>query len=259
MIPFFRTLFFFVVFWAHQLLILPFLLLFWLRNRGKDPFHHVHSIHWVTSTWGKLVCGLGGVHRTLIDHSGLGPEETALYVSNHQGDFDIPVLLASIPRPLGFVAKKELAHIPLVSQWMRVMGCVFLDREDRRKQVDQIRQSVRYLQGGISMVIFPEGTRSRSPKMGPFAKGSLQVGLRAGVPIVPVSLIDTYTLFPRGAKCFPGGRCRIHLHPAIRPETLTAETRQTVQEFVRDTIQQGLATTPGDLTSYDESRQEPSP
>lgn len=241
MIPFLRTLFFFVVFWIHQILILPFLLYHFAQKKwGGKKADPRSQAHWITRTWGQLVCFLGGARIEVDNQAGLADGEAVLFVSNHQGDFDIPVLLASTGCPIGFVAKKELANIPLVSQWMSVMGCIFLDRENRRKQVQQIKETVENLHAGLSMVIFPEGTRSRSAEMGEFAKGSVQVAIRAGVRIVPVTLYNTYTLFPKGAKCFPGGRAKVILHPAVDPETLPDDQKAALQDLVRDQIEKGL-------------------
>jgi 1-acyl-sn-glycerol-3-phosphate acyltransferase len=240
MTPLLRTLFFFVVFWLHQILILPVLCLFLVLARGEGLLRHRRPINRISSTWGWMMCRLGGAKLTVVDRSGIPRDETVLFVSNHQGDFDIPALLATTGRPTAFVAKKELAHIPLVSHWMRVMGCIFLDRDDRRKQVEQIKQTVAHLRGGISMVIFPEGTRSHGPGMRPFAKGSLQVGVRAGVRLVPVTLRDTYTLYPKERKLFPGGSATVLFHPAIQPADLSNEERNHLHERVQAVIQAGL-------------------
>jgi 1-acyl-sn-glycerol-3-phosphate acyltransferase len=240
MVPFLRTLFFFVVFWVHQILILPLLLFSILYYRRTDKPSYFGIVDPITHAWGKMVCFLGGVRLQVEDNSGLPEKEGVLFVSNHQGDFDIPILLAGTRRPLAFVAKKELENIPLVTPWMKQMGCIFLDRENRRKQVAQIKKTVEQLQEGLSMVIFPEGTRSRGPEMGEFAKGSLQVAVRAGVRIVPVTLKDTYTLFPKGSKLLPGGRARVILHPAIQPADLSEDERNHLQETVKGIIQAGL-------------------
>jgi 1-acyl-sn-glycerol-3-phosphate acyltransferase len=241
MIPFLRTLFFFMVFWLHQILILPVLLVFVVRRKWGNARPHPDSpVHAVSRTWGRMICRLGGVRIQVEDHSGLKPGEAVLFVSNHQGDFDIPVFLGFAGHPLAFVAKKELAGIPLVAQWMAVIGCIFLDRDDRRKQVAQIRETVENLHAGLSMVIFPEGTRSHGPEMGPFAKGSVQVAVRAGVRIVPVTLKDTYTLYPKEKKLLSGGRASMLLHPAIDPAALPDEDKPRLQDLVRARIQAGL-------------------
>jgi 1-acyl-sn-glycerol-3-phosphate acyltransferase len=176
----------------------------------------------------------------VVDHSGLDPEEPVLVVSNHQGDFDIPVLLRFGGRPIAFVAKKELGSIPLISRWMQLLGCIFLDRDNRRTQVRQMRQTVNQLKEGLSMVIFPEGTRSRSPTMAPFAAGSLSLAEKAGVRILPVSLVDTYKLLPKGKWLLPGAKVTVVLHPPIQPADLSPEEKKSLHETVRAIIQTGL-------------------
>lgn len=240
MIPLLRTLFFFVVFWLHQLLIFPRLTYFSLRRKSAGDPGVRPQICRIARRWGKMVCFLGGVHLTRRDNSGIPADEAVLFVSNHQGDFDIPILAGYAGQNLAFVAKKELEKIPLVSTWMRLLGCIFLDRDDRRKQVAQIRETVDLLKGGLSMVVFPEGTRSRGPEMAPFAKGSLNIAERAGVRIVPVTLKDSYTLKPKGRWGLPGGHAELILHPAIDPATLSPEEKATLHRDVQSIIAAGL-------------------
>jgi 1-acyl-sn-glycerol-3-phosphate acyltransferase len=106
--------------------------------------------------------------------------------------------------------------------------------------VGQLKETVANLQSGLTMVIFPEGTRSRGPEMGPFAKGSLNLAERAGVRILPVTLKDTYTLKPKGGWGLPGGKAEVILHPAIDPKELDAETKARLHEHVRDIVASGL-------------------
>ena len=90
------------------------------------------------------------------------------------------------------------------------------------------------------MVIFPEGTRSRGGEMRPFAAGSLNIAEKAGVPIVPVTLVDTHALFPKGTKLFPGGHAKVIMHPAIDPSTLDKEAKSVLHETVREVVLSGL-------------------
>lgn len=240
MVTLIRTLFFFVVFWLHQLLILPRLAYFSFSGKTAGDIRVRPEVCQIARRWGKMVCWLGGVTLTRRDESGIDLEEAVLFVSNHQGDFDIPILVGHAGRNLAFVAKKELEKIPLVSNWMRLIGCIFLDREDRRKQVLQIKETVALLQDGLSMVVFPEGTRSRGPEMAPFAKGSLNIAERAGVRIVPVTLKDTYTLKPNGSWGLPGGHAELILHPAIDPAGLSPDEKAKLLQDVQGIIASGL-------------------
>lgn len=236
-----RTLFFFLVFWMHQLLILPLRCFYAIQAKQKGPAGVRPRVSYVTRTWGKLVCALGGARVERTDHSDARPDEVLLLVSNHQGEFDIPLLLGYAGRSLGFVAKKELANIPMVSAWMRLMGCIFLDRGDKRKQVAQVRETIETLQAGQSMVIFPEGTRSGSDEVRPFAKGSLNIARKAGVRIQPVSLSGSWKLKPQKGIGLPGGKVRIVLHPTVDPAALSPEELEQLHERVRDLIVSGMA------------------
>ncbi len=111
-----------------------------------------------------------------------------LIVSNHQSYFDIPLLVSVIPLPMGFVAKKELGKIPVISRWMRLIECSFIDRKDLRQSLKAIQQAQKTLQSGQSMVIFPEGTRSKKKEMSAFKPGSLKLAQKAQVPILPVAI-----------------------------------------------------------------------
>jgi 1-acyl-sn-glycerol-3-phosphate acyltransferase len=236
---FLRTLFFFTGFCLYQLLILPFLIYFQWRSGHQGPESVRRNVYPVIRIWGKSVCRLAGARLERIDHSDAAPGEVMLIVSNHQANFDIPLLAGYAGRSCGFVAKKELANLPLLSRWMRLSGCIFLDREDKRKQVAQVRETIETLKRGQSMVIFPEGTRSGSDDMGPFAKGSLNIAQKAGVRIQPVTLQGTWRLKTKGKFLLPGANVRMVLHPPIDPAALSAGDLARLHDLVRDQIRSG--------------------
>ncbi len=115
-------------------------------------------------------------------------------VANHQGALDIPLMLGFLGRPIAFVAKAELRKVPLMGSWMKQMGCQFLDRNNRRQGLEVFKQSVAFLEKGGIMVVFPEGTRSRGGPLGEFKKGSLRMATKAGIPVVPVTIVDSYKI-----------------------------------------------------------------
>ncbi|MFC4556801.1 lysophospholipid acyltransferase family protein [Virgibacillus kekensis] len=122
------------------------------------------------------------------------PDGAFLLVANHQGLFDILALIGYLGRPIGFIAKKELEKVPVVSSWMGLMKGVFIDRKDRRQAVKAIGQGIKNLENGHPLVIFPEGTRSRGKTLSNFKSGSLRLATKAGVPIVPVAIDGTYQM-----------------------------------------------------------------
>jgi len=120
------------------------------------------------------------------------PDGNCLFVSNHQGFFDIPAIIYAIDRPMGFIAKKEMLKYKFISYWMEKIHCVFIDRENIRESMKAINKGVEYLGKGYNMAIFPEGTRSKGPVLGEFKKGSLKLATKSGVQIVPVAINGTY-------------------------------------------------------------------
>ena len=122
------------------------------------------------------------------------------FVSNHQSIFDIFAIRGYVPILTGFLAKKELTKIPLLNGWMKGIGCVFLDRSSPHAAVKAIEKGVKSIQAGNAIVLFPEGTRSKSQKMGPFKSGSLKLAIRAGATIVPVTLNNSFCIYEEARK-----------------------------------------------------------
>jgi 1-acyl-sn-glycerol-3-phosphate acyltransferase len=126
------------------------------------------------------------------------PETNCLFISNHQGYADIPILLSSVDKNLGFVAKKEMEKIPVLSTWMKLINCVFMDRSTPREGIKSINKAIDLLKSGNSLVIFPEGTRSKSDMVSEFKKGSMKLATKSGVAVVPVTIIDSYKAYEDG-------------------------------------------------------------
>lgn len=147
------------------------------------------------TNWAKKVINLFGGKVKIYGEENV-PEGPCLFVANHQGNFDIILLLLSINKKVGFVAKKEMEKIPVMSDWMKMSHCVFLDRENPREAVKTFNEATENLKNGYSMIIFPEGTRSQTDNMGEFKKGSLKLATKVPeIPIVPVACEGTYKLF----------------------------------------------------------------
>ena len=130
-------------------------------------------------------------------------DEPVLYVSNHQGNMDIPILYSTAPQTMAFVAKKEMEKIPLLGYWMKERGCVFINRDNARNSLKAINQAIENLKSGNSIAIFPEGTRSKGPEMGDFKPGSLRIAIKSGVKVIPVTIKDSYKLIGKKGKFTP--------------------------------------------------------
>lgn len=193
-----------------------------------------------TTTWGQ---GIMKKYKITLNVFGLEniPEGPVLFVSNHQGYADIPVFGAVITmKQIGFVAKNTLGKIPVFGEWIRDIRSVFIERDDARSSLKTMEEGAELLSKGFSLVIFPEGTRSRGPEPGEFKKGSLRLAIKSGVPIVPVTLDGTYRVFEKKGYVEPGAFVEFHVHPAIETKGLSKAEQNGLAEKVETVIRTKL-------------------
>lgn len=168
-------------------------------------------------------------------------ENGALYVANHQSLFDIPVLVAATRVPMGFIAKKELENNKFISEWMKKVNCIFMDRENVRESLKSINEGVEKLKNGCALTIFPEGTRTITGELLEFKKGSMKLGTKAGVPIIPITIDGTMNLREGNeGKKIKGGVVNIIIHKPINPKELDKEQLNNLSEIVKDIIAKGF-------------------
>jgi 1-acyl-sn-glycerol-3-phosphate acyltransferase len=194
----------------------------------------------VVRNWGKSVVNTVGAKVEVLGTENI-PVENCLFVSNHQSNLDIPVLVSTLNKPIGFIAKKEMEKLPIVSYWMRQMRCIFMDRENIRESIKSINQGAEYLREGYSMVIFPEGTRSKSSKIGEFKKGSTKLGIKAEVPIVPVTINGTYKCLEGNNNKFYGDDVKIVIHKPIYIHDLNKEEQGNLAESIKNIVEEGMS------------------
>jgi 1-acyl-sn-glycerol-3-phosphate acyltransferase len=151
----------------------------------------------------KRLVKISGADVTVTGTENVPLDEPVLYVGNHQGNMDIPLLYSTAPQTMAFVAKKEMEKIPLLGYWMKERGCVFIDRENARSSLKAINEAIQNLKLGHSMAVFPEGTRSKSSQVGDFKAGSLRIAIKSGVKVIPVSIKDSYKLIEKKGKNTP--------------------------------------------------------
>lgn len=138
-----------------------------------------------------------------------------LVVANHQSYFDIPLLsLAFKENGVSFISKDSILKAPIISHYMKVMSCLFLDRESVKSGMNMIKDGSKLLKEGVNLVIFPEGTRTKDGNMHEFKAGSLKIATRGKAPILPVSISHSYDL-NISALNMKKGKATIYIHPAI--------------------------------------------
>lgn len=168
------------------------------------------------------------------------PDGPALYVANHQGLFDILALLGYLGKPVGFIAKIEIKKIPIIRTWMKLLQCVFIDRQDRRQSVRAIQQGTKNIKKGFSMVIFPEGTRSKDGELNRFKAGSFRLGTKAKVPIVPVTIDGTREIYEQNSHRIQSSTIKIVIGQPITPEEYIDMTGKELAEYTEKIIAKEL-------------------
>lgn len=169
--------------------IIPFIIIYWVyyNNPKKKTRIYQSAVQWAF----RVVLFIAG---TEVEVSGVEniPRDTAvLFMGNHRGYFDIVASYIHIPILTGFISKTEMEHLPILSSWMRGIGCLFLERKDPKKGLKTINQGADMLKNGHSLFIFPEGTRGYTDQLADFKQGSTKLATKAGVPIVPVAIHNT--------------------------------------------------------------------
>jgi 1-acyl-sn-glycerol-3-phosphate acyltransferase len=155
------------------------------------------GVHNVAQSWGRSILWVSGVRVRVVGAERMDPAAAVICMSNHQSNFDIPVLLGYLPVPFRWLAKAELFKIPVFGRAMRGAGYIPIDRSDRPAAIASLRQAAEAIRGGVSVMIFPEGTRSPDGTLKPFKKGGFVMAIEAGVPIVPVALRGTFDILPK--------------------------------------------------------------
>jgi len=163
------------------------------------------------------------------------------YVGNHQSYFDIPSFLGWSGQPVGFIAKKELFRIPVLSQWMRIINCVFIDRSNPRSAIASFQESAQVIKAGFPQIIFPEGTRSKGDGMGPFHIGSLKLASMADAAIVPFAIKGSYKAFEIDGHIHKA-HIRIRLLPPILTDDPIYTDKNALAEHIKSMIQTNLET-----------------
>lgn len=161
----------------------------------------------------------------------------AVIMPNHPSDFDIPLLLAYMDQPYGMVAKMQLRSLPLVRTWMDYIGCTFIDRSDARQSIKALNQAGEQLPLGRSVVIFPEGKRSKSEEVDDFGSGAFKVAFKHKVPVIPVAIDGTHRIFEANSgKWIRPGHVILTVLPAIETADMDKQEQRALPERVRAEI-----------------------
>jgi 1-acyl-sn-glycerol-3-phosphate acyltransferase len=207
--------------------------------------------HWCARTWGWLILATTGVRVTVIGLERLDPAQTYVFASNHQSIYDIPVIFTSLPFQLRIIAKASLGKFPVLGWHLQRTGHMLIDR----KKPDPVRffnWANGLASNGLSLIIFPEGTRSRDGAVGPFKAGSLYPAVQAGLSIVPVSVVGSRHVMRKGELTTKPGDVTLIVHDPIATEAAPEPDMRKVRalatrvrEIVRPPVEEEAARVAG--------------
>lgn len=188
----------------------------------------------------RLLLKLCGVTVTVKGEENIPKDKAVLYVGNHRSYFDILVGYATVPHLMGFVAKKEMMKFPLLRTWMRHVNCLFLDRQDIKAGLKTILEGIEKVKSGVSMWIFPEGTRGKGVDeldMLPFKEGSLKIAEKSGCPVVPVAMLKTADIFEKHVPFIHPTNVTVYYGTPFYIKELEPEQKKHAGAYTRELLQ----------------------
>jgi 1-acyl-sn-glycerol-3-phosphate acyltransferase len=168
------------------------------------------------------------------------PAGVCVFASNHASNIDPVALVPNIPRRVSLLAKKEVFRIPVLSKALRLGKLIPVDRADKESAAQSVETGVNYLKDGLSFCVYPEGTRSKDGRLMPFKKGTFVMAIRAGVPVVPVSLAGTQRLMRKGDWTIHPGEVTVRFGPAVNAAEYSGDQRDVLRKRVEELVADGL-------------------
>lgn len=184
----------------------------------------------------RILLFICGVRRTVIGRDNIPKNEPILYIANHRSYFDVPIAYTSLPTLTGFMAKREIARIPIMSTWMRFLQCLFLDRDDIKQGLKTVLKAIEQIKAGYSVFISPEGTRNHGTDMLPFKEGSFKVAEKTGCAIIPVAISNADEIFENHIPKVRATHVIIEYGKPIYPKELSKDQIKFLGAYVQDII-----------------------
>ena len=228
----------------------PLMLAEWIIGKFNKPLKDRSSLAIVNWAF-RWVLRLAGVRLHVKGEENVPLDTPVLYVGNHRSYFDIVITYCRVPRLTGYVAKKEMRLIPLLNVWMYNLHCLFLDRRDIKQGLKIILAAIEKAKAGISICIFPEGTRNRTGEpFLPFHEGSFKVAEKANIPVLPMTLVNTGAILEDHFPFIKSTDVILEYGKPIRLSELDKETRRAPGSYVRGIIEKTYYENLKELSQY---------
>lgn len=230
-----RTIIWFIYFWLYLLFLWPWQLYARRLEKQGDFAARDTVVIRMVQNWARGLLTVAGVRVTVKGLEQI-PDCPVVFVSNHQGNFDIPIMLAWLNRPHPMLAKSQLLKVPFIRSWMSLLECVFIDRKNTRQSVLALSQSAKLVKRGYSIVIFPEGTRSQCDTMGEFKYGAFRVATKAGAPIVPLRIDGSWRVMEGNHNFIRPAHVTLTVLPPVETAGLSKEEASQLHTLVEERI-----------------------
>jgi 1-acyl-sn-glycerol-3-phosphate acyltransferase len=205
----------------------------------------------VARIWARILMAAPGVKLRVVTRGKLDPSRPYVFMANHASMVDIWAMFVLLPTSFRFIAKRSLGNIPLFGWAMRAGKFIFIDRKNAVAARRTIELAVRRIRGGQSVVIYPEGTRTRDGSLGAFKKGGFHLAMDSGADIVPVAIQGSRGVMPPGAMLIRSGEVTLTIGEPIPTAGLTAADRGRLVEEVRSRIAEMLSGPPPAASVHD--------
>lgn len=225
-----KTVFFYLTFWAILIFGIIFFVPYYFLKLVGTKSSVKRFIYNISTAWARYILFVNGVRYTAYNKNNIPETKSNLVViSNHQGNFDIPIYISCLPFSVGFIAKHELKKMPIINVWMIALDCIFINRKSLRESSKKINERI-HQKDKNPIFIFPEGTRSKGPQMNTFKPGSLKLLFHEGADILPVTISGSY-------KCMElhnnvkSGHVELFFHPVLHSSDYNKDDFNT---FIKD-------------------------
>lgn len=220
----------------YLVLGIPVLFIEWLIAKKNPHLRDISCLRMVQ--WAlRVIYKICGVKLTVIGQENIPKDEAVLYVANHASYFDIIITYSLCPGLTGYVSKDSLEKVPLLNRWMKRLYCLFMNRSDLKASLKTIKQGIEYIKQGISICIFPEGTRGDGKTLLPFKEGSLRMAEKTGCAVVPIAISNTAAILREHMPRVKPSKVVVEYAPPVYPKNLSREDRRTLGAYTQKIIQ----------------------
>lgn len=224
------------------ILSIPILLIEWIIGKFSPRTKEISSLRIVQGVF-KFILWEAGTKVTIIGEENVPKDTPVLYIGNHRSYFDIVLTYSRCPIRTGYIAKKEMERYPLLSNWMKYLHCLFLDRKDIKQGLKTILAAIDKIKSGISICIFPEGTRNKNTDdldMLPFHEGSFKIATKAKCPIIPIAINNSADIFEAHFPKMSPAKVVVEYGKPIYPDELSKEDKKHIGEYTQNIIREML-------------------